>query len=93
MHSYPHKPFDKPTKNMVLYARAFIRNVQFANYGNDCGVENFAISNYPKHHDHQQQIDVNTLTFTNVAEANKVIYNFLVNKVIYISASLARTKT
>ena len=74
MHSYPHKPFDKPTKNMVLYARAFIRNVQFANYGNDCGVENFAISNYPKHHDHQQQIDVNTLTFTNVAEANKVTY-------------------
>ena len=72
MHSYPHKPFDKPTKNMVLYTRAFMRNVQFANYGNDCGANNFALSNLPKQHDHQPQLDVNTITFTNVPEANKV---------------------
>ena len=72
MHSYPHKPCDKPTKNMVLYERNYIKNVHFENYGSQCGAEHFAISNLPKQHDHHVQTDIDTVTFTNVADSNKL---------------------
>ena len=48
IHSFPHKPFDKPTKNMVLYGRNYLNTVSFINYDNHCGVDHYAISNLPK---------------------------------------------
>ena len=73
MHSYPHKNFDKPTKNMVLQGRNFLNNVAFINYNsaNSCNLGAHAIQNLPKQHDHHEQIDVTGITFSNTPDNNK----------------------
>ena len=73
MHSYPHKNFDKPTKNMVLQGRNYLNNVSFINYNsaNSCNLGAHAIQNLPKQHDHHEQIDVTGITFSNTPDNNK----------------------